>query len=70
MPTAGRRKHHSKHAAHLRTVLDPGNAELALLGKVSDLLVQGKTENAFGGVVQQAFHSRCVRAHVSAFFSG
>eukprot|EP00752_Nemacystus_decipiens_P018614 g16689.t1 len=30
--------------------------ELALLSKVSDLLVQGKTENTFGGVVQQAFH--------------
>ncbi|CBJ27707.1 Nuclear pore complex protein Nup93, putative [Ectocarpus siliculosus] len=31
--------------------------ELELLTKVSELLAQGKTENAFGGAIQQAFHS-------------
>lgn len=39
-----------------RGVWGAGCAELALLGKVSELLVQGKTESAFGGVIQQAFH--------------
>ncbi|CAM9431221.1 unnamed protein product, partial [Ectocarpus fasciculatus] len=31
--------------------------ELELLSKVGELLAQGKTENAFGGAIQQAFHS-------------